>query len=312
MTEAAPANSPPAELRFWFEAWKSCAQDVLAQVSGQPNSFETVFEPIAVADSDLLYTLTVTGAVQGEMALRLPADSGVRLARKFLGENEPVPSAEAAASSISAASGISDENREALEELLRQIGGLAATAVGEKAGGTVQFQMSRAETPWAWTSDHIARLRTRDEGGNEIAIEIRVSPALAAALIARAQERAAPAPQPAAPAAPADATAGPATESPPVQERDAALDPPSDGYRRLLDVGLGVKLRFGTRRMVLRDVLALSSGLVVELDNKLNSPVDLLLDGRVIARGEVVVIDGKYGLRVTDVADAFPPEGSPL
>lgn len=75
------------------------------------------------------------------------------------------------------------------------------------------------------------------------------------------------------------------------------------GYQRLFDVGLGVKLRFGTRRMLLRDVLALSSGLVVELDNALESPVDLLLDGRIIARGEVVVIDGKYGLRVTEVVN---------
>jgi flagellar motor switch protein FliN len=59
---------------------------------------------------------------------------------------------------------------------------------------------------------------------------------------------------------------------------------------------------FGSRRMVLRDVLALSAGAVVELDRSLQAPVDLLLDGRVIAQGEVVVVDGKYGLRVTGVA----------
>jgi flagellar motor switch protein FliN len=59
---------------------------------------------------------------------------------------------------------------------------------------------------------------------------------------------------------------------------------------------------FGSRRMVLRDVLALSAGAVVELDRPLQAPVDLLLDGRVIAQGEVVVVDGKYGLRVTGVA----------
>jgi flagellar motor switch protein FliN/FliY len=62
--------------------------------------------------------------------------------------------------------------------------------------------------------------------------------------------------------------------------------------------------------MLLRDVLALSSGLVVELDNPLNSPVDLLLDGRIIARGEVVIIDGKYGLRVMDVAEPSLPEAA--
>jgi flagellar motor switch protein FliN/FliY len=63
--------------------------------------------------------------------------------------------------------------------------------------------------------------------------------------------------------------------------------------------------------MVLRDVLALSAGVVVELEHALHSPVDLLLDGRVIAQGEVVIVDGKYGLRVTDVVDPAP-DASPL
>jgi flagellar motor switch protein FliN/FliY len=53
--------------------------------------------------------------------------------------------------------------------------------------------------------------------------------------------------------------------------------------------------------MMLRDVLALSAGVVVELESNVQSPVDLLLDGRVVAQGEVVVVDGKYGLRVTQV-----------
>jgi len=79
-----------------------------------------------------------------------------------------------------------------------------------------------------------------------------------------------------------------------------------------MDVGLDVKLRFGTRRMLLRDVLALSPGVVVELENTLHSPVDLLLDGRLIAQGEVVIVDGKYGLRVTDVVDPPLAMGSPV
>jgi flagellar motor switch protein FliN/FliY len=83
-------------------------------------------------------------------------------------------------------------------------------------------------------------------------------------------------------------------------------------YRRLMDVGLDVKLRFGTRRMLLRDVLALSAGVVVELENTLHSPVDLLLDGRLIAQGDVVIVDGKYGLRVTNVVDPAPPGVSPV
>jgi flagellar motor switch protein FliN len=96
-----------------------------------------------------------------------------------------------------------------------------------------------------------------------------------------------------------------------VANSEATVDPASS-YRRLMDVGLDVKLRFGTRRMLLREVLALSAGVVVELDSALHSPVDLLLDGRLIAQGEVVVVDGKYGLRVTEIVDPPPAAATPI
>lgn len=69
----------------------------------------------------------------------------------------------------------------------------------------------------------------------------------------------------------------------------------------LMDVELVVTMRFGGRRMLLKDILDLCTGSVVELDQQVQAPVDLLLDGKVIARGEVVVVDGNYGLRVTDL-----------
>ncbi len=73
-----------------------------------------------------------------------------------------------------------------------------------------------------------------------------------------------------------------------------------------LDVELAVSLRFGGRRMRLGEVLELGAGAVVELDRAVEAPVDLLLEGRVIARGEVVVLDGNYGLRITEVVAAEP------
>lgn len=69
----------------------------------------------------------------------------------------------------------------------------------------------------------------------------------------------------------------------------------------LLDVPLAVTLRFGKRPMPLREILQLTSGSVVELDRQAEDAVDLLLDERLIARGQVVVVDGCYGLRVTEV-----------
>ena len=68
-----------------------------------------------------------------------------------------------------------------------------------------------------------------------------------------------------------------------------------------MDVELIVTLRFGQRQLALREVLELTSGSVVELDRQVDEPVELLLEGKVIARGEAVVIDGNYGLRVTEV-----------
>ncbi len=83
-------------------------------------------------------------------------------------------------------------------------------------------------------------------------------------------------------------------EAPVVEEEPANLD-------LVLDVELNVTLRFGQRQLPLRDVLELTSGSVVELDREVDEPVELVLDGKVIARGEAVIIDGNYGLRITQV-----------
>jgi flagellar motor switch protein FliN/FliY len=69
----------------------------------------------------------------------------------------------------------------------------------------------------------------------------------------------------------------------------------------VMDVDLNVSLRFGQRQLPLREVLELASGSVIELDRQVDDPVELLLDGKVIARGEAVIVDGNYGLRVTEI-----------
>jgi flagellar motor switch protein FliN/FliY len=69
----------------------------------------------------------------------------------------------------------------------------------------------------------------------------------------------------------------------------------------VMDVELNVSLRFGQRQLPLREVLDLASGSVIELDRLADEPVELYLDGKLIARGEAVVVDGNYGLRVTEI-----------
>jgi flagellar motor switch protein FliN len=69
----------------------------------------------------------------------------------------------------------------------------------------------------------------------------------------------------------------------------------------VLDVEVEASLRFGQREMQLREILELHVGSVIELDRRLKEPVELVVAGRVIARGEVVIVDGNYGLRVVEV-----------
>jgi len=83
------------------------------------------------------------------------------------------------------------------------------------------------------------------------------------------------------------------------ETKKSAIDPVN--LKLVMDVELNVSLRFGQRQLPLREVLELGSGSVVELDRMVDDPVELLLDGKVIARGEAVIVDGHYGLRVTEV-----------
>lgn len=71
--------------------------------------------------------------------------------------------------------------------------------------------------------------------------------------------------------------------------------------RLVMDVELNVSLRFGQRQLPLRDVLDLRNGSIVELDRMVDEPVELYLGDKLIARGEAVVVDGNYGLRVTEI-----------
>jgi flagellar motor switch protein FliN len=69
----------------------------------------------------------------------------------------------------------------------------------------------------------------------------------------------------------------------------------------LSDVELGVTVELGRTRMLLKDILQLAPGSVIELDRAAGGPVDLLVNNTLIARGEVVVIDEEFGIRITEV-----------
>lgn len=71
--------------------------------------------------------------------------------------------------------------------------------------------------------------------------------------------------------------------------------------QRLMDVEMNVTVRFGRTEMPLREIVRFGVGSMIELNRTVDEPVDLLVNNAPFARGEVVVIDGYYGVRVTEI-----------
>lgn len=108
------------------------------------------------------------------------------------------------------------------------------------------------------------------------------------------EEAAIPAAQPfetftAAPTSPPAFAAGPAAPSTP------------DGLELLLDIPLEVSAELGRVKMQVREVIDLGAGSIVEIDKAAGEPVDVLVNGRLVARGEVVVIEDNFGVRITEI-----------
>jgi flagellar motor switch protein FliN/FliY len=71
----------------------------------------------------------------------------------------------------------------------------------------------------------------------------------------------------------------------------------------LLDVQLPVSIRFGQTEMLLEDALKLGVGSVIELNSTIDQPVEIIVNGKSVARGEVVTVDGYYGVRITEISN---------
>jgi flagellar motor switch protein FliN/FliY len=69
----------------------------------------------------------------------------------------------------------------------------------------------------------------------------------------------------------------------------------------IMDVKLPVKVRIGKKKMLLKDVLNMDIGSVIELNQLANDPLDILVDDNVIAEGEVVIVDGNFGVQITTI-----------
>ncbi len=95
----------------------------------------------------------------------------------------------------------------------------------------------------------------------------------------------------------------PPVPGPPVEGNVRSIATGRRGIEMLHGVEMEVTVELGRTRMAVRDLLALTPGAVLALDRAAGSPADLLVNGRLIARGEVVVVDEDFGLRITEILD---------
>ncbi|HVS18001.1 MAG TPA: flagellar motor switch protein FliN [Planctomycetota bacterium] len=98
------------------------------------------------------------------------------------------------------------------------------------------------------------------------------------------------------------ATEAVAVESAQLDElADSAASGPGLGMGNLMDVPVRVTVEIGRKRVTLSELARMGPGALLVLEREAHEPADILVNGKVVARGEIVTVDGSYGVRVTEV-----------
>lgn len=271
-------SAPPnPKMQEYLEAWGASIGRALQEVVGVPHTWQPLSPEMtqtlmtSLKEDGVSLQFEATQHLSGNQRFVLSKKDAVRLAQLLLAEPED-------GSAV-----MSDDHRDAVSELFRQFAGAAASALKGLAGGEVAFKwVGLNPLPSACAAQ--AGIQWNSPGLAPLALVLEFDSALVAALN--------PTPSPGSPALESPASTAPPASLAPVRDPKLEL---------LMDVELDVTLRFGERQMMLRDILDLSAGSVVELNQHVQDPVELLVGEKTVARGEVVVIDGNYGLRVMEI-----------
>lgn len=251
-------------LRF-LDCWIQVATSLLSQaLVGEPVLTDALPKPLP--EGSFGFAATVDGEEQGRFVILL--DGGL-LGASLFGDvaDEQAAWAELLRETVEAAAG---------DLLARSRAKCQVTAFGEaqpESKITRAFQLSAGERSWT---------------------------VLVASDLKPAKKEAAPEPVPASTESVREPVAASTSGRMDQAPETAVL---SEGLQLLLDVELEASLRFGSREMPLGEILDLGPGDVVQLDRHISDPVDLVVGDKIVARGEVVLVNGNFGLRVTQVAE---------
>jgi flagellar motor switch protein FliN/FliY len=256
-----------------FDSFTQAAGYVLSQITGCELQAHSATEESPTDEATSL-RIEIGGSLKGLCRISLSPNMSARFASLLTGEPMQVAA-------------ISTETREAAAELLQQICGNAADRLRSRFG-ELEFKTSPSES--SEQHEGVRKLVRVPHGDAALEFEIHL---VCLAMTEQAAEPTASRPTP--------PTTSPQTPYAPKSAMPTSATA-SHNMDLLLDIELGASLRFGTRQMPLKEIIELCSGSVVELDRRVQEPVELMIDGRLIAEGEVVIVNGNYGLRVLSVA----------
>ena len=86
-----------------------------------------------------------------------------------------------------------------------------------------------------------------------------------------------------------------------LEQAPAAPNNPMSGLDRVMDIPLAISVELGRTKMLIGELLQLGEGSVLELSKLAGEPLDVLVHGKLVARGEAVVVNDKFGIRLTDI-----------
>ena len=315
-----PAGAPVGPVETDLGSVKSLASDVaqsmgmtLSTITGKPVTIESVSVDMMTRD---VFTAELTGQVAQVAADFVEGAAGQH---SYVLAEEP-------AKQISALMMAQEEGDltemaiSALTEGFNQMSGAAVTAMSDKLGmpistGEVRASLFESPNDVMIPEGSFVRIRynVQTDGKSSFLDEIMDEN------VARSLSGGGGAPVMAEP----DAAAAAAAFEPGIQQQDIFSTQPagnvgvqsvqfaplsqaeqpgvSGNIGLLMDVSMQLTVELGRTKMLIKDILGMGEGTIVELDKLAGEPVDLLVNGKLIAKGEVVVIDENFGVRVTDI-----------
>lgn len=268
-------------IELWCSAWSSSLARLMSGLTGSDWTAQAS-ERGNELTCDIWFGICATEPRHGAQRMALGLKDAATVLTLFTGE----------AAETSAALG--EVQQEALTEFMRQWAGLAQSAL-KPDFGEITLEVSHPSQMTA--PNQVPALLQVGDGSSSLQVLLQFSDELARTLGDRDAE------------ADTDSKAAPAPAKPAARVAQMVRE---GNLELLMDLELPASLRFGSKKATLGDLLELSAGAVVELDREVGEPVDLVINDIVVARGEVVVVDGDYGIRITELGPPGQRIGSLL